>query len=131
MNRTNPAHRVRIQRSIARALAVCATSVGVGCAGGSSEPDCSVEVLKLEKWQLRPGALDAAYRVRGTAGAPGVVSLVAKLGPQNYITGPGVQVGPGPFVAIVDLKLTGVPPELLTLLEVGGERCSDEAKKPT
>jgi len=41
-----------------------------------------------------------------------------------------VNVGPGPFVAIVDLKLTGVPPELLVLLEVGARRCSDDAPKP-
>jgi len=115
---------------LCRSLAIAGLATLAGCLGGGGQPSCKIEVVKLEKWQLRPGALDAAYRVRGQAGAPAVVALSAKLGPGNYITGPGVEIAPGPFVAIVDLKLTGAPPELVAVLDVGGRRCLAKAKKP-
>ncbi len=125
-----PRRRNSRSTSLRYVISAAAYMLLASCAGGSGAPSCRVEVVKLEKWQLRPGALDAEYRVKGQAGAPGVVSLVAKLGSGDYITGPGVQVGPGPFIAIVELKLTAPPPELLTLLEVGATRCSDSAPKP-
>jgi hypothetical protein len=107
----------------------CALALLAACAG--SGPDsCSIQVVGVEKFDVRPGAADLAYRVKGQAGSAGVASLVAKLGPQNFITGKGVPVGPGPFVAIVELNLTGAPPELLALLEVGSKRCRANAKLP-
>ena len=113
-------------RLVAPGLALLAA-----CAGGGGEATCRVSVVGVEKWQIRSRGLDAAYRVQGDAGAPAVVSLVAKLGSERYITGQGVRVGPGPFVAIVDLELTGEPPELLVLLEVGPRRCTARAQKPS
>jgi hypothetical protein len=118
-------------RSALASLGACTALLA--CAGGSANnPDfCSVKVLGVESFSNRPGATDLAYRVQGDAGSPAVVSLVAKLGADNFVTGKGVEVGPGPFTAIVDLKLTGMPPELLILLEVeGGKRCRAKASLP-
>jgi len=101
------------------------------CGGGGVAPDyCSVSVLKIEKFKSRPGAVDIGYRVKGEAGSEAIVSLVAKKGSQDYITGQGVRVGPGPFLAIVELELTAVPPEFIVLLEVNGRRCSATAPRP-
>jgi hypothetical protein len=103
----------------------------LACAGGVDESTCKVEALRIEEYKVRPGQAKIGYRIRGTTGIPGIASLVAKLGPDRYITGPGVNVGPGAFEAIVDLDLTGLPPELLVMLEVGGKRCTDKAKLPS
>jgi hypothetical protein len=85
-------------------------------------------VTSIEQWDTRQG-LDLAYRVRGEAGSPGVVWLAAR-DRQEWISGRGVDVGPGPFEAIVDLKLTGVPEEFRVVLEVAGRRCADKGPRP-
>ena len=115
-------HRLRLPCTRSKVAALLVALLGLACAGGSSESRCRIEVVGREGASQR----DFAYRVRGEAGSPAVVSLVAKLGPQNYITGDGVEVGPGPFEAIVELKLTGAPPQMLTMLEVGSKRCIAE-----
>ena len=121
-----------VRRSATHASAAVLLSVLglVGCASGGGAPECRVRVIAVEKYANTAQGPDLAYRVGGEAGAPGVVSLVAKLGQGRYITGYGVQVGPGPFEAIVELKLTGPPSELLTMLEVGGQRCTAAAPSP-
>jgi hypothetical protein len=113
-----------------RGLALAGLLAALGCAGARAPDYCKVQVVKVEEFNVRPGKADLAYRVKGETGSPGVVSLVAKLGPQNFITGKGVEVGPGPFLAIVDLKLTATPPELLVLLEVDSKRCQAKAALP-
>ena len=110
------------------AAALCGAAA---CAGGSNPSTCKIKALKVEEYKVRPGQAKIGYRVQGTAGVAGVASLVAKLGPQNYITGKGVNVGPGAFVAVVDIDLTGLPPELLVMLEVGDKRCTDDADLPS
>ena len=112
-------------------LAAAALLSAAACAGGVDESTCKIKALKVEEYKVRPGQAKIGYRVQGTAGVSGIASLVAKLGPQRYITGPGVNVGPGAFVAVVDIDLTGLPPELLVMLEVGGKKCTDEADLPS
>ena len=115
-----------------RGLGAAALLGVAACAGGGlDESTCKIKALKIEEYRVRPGQAKIGYRVQGTAGVPGIASLVAKLGTQRYITGPGVNVGPGPFVAVVDIDLTGLPPELLVMLEVGGKKCTDEADLPS
>ena len=112
---------------------LCAALVLAGCAGSSADnPDfCKVQVLGIEKANTGPAGVDYAYKVKGEAGSAAVVSLVARLGPDNFINGKGVEVGPGAFLAVVELKLTGPPPELLVLLEVGASRrCRASAALP-
>jgi len=124
------ARTTRAWQAIAAALLLHAT----GCAGGGAiDPGtCKIEALRVEEYKVRPGQAKIGYRVRGTSGVAAVTSLVAKLGSERYITGPGVKVGPGAFEAIVDIDLTGLPPELLVMLEVGnGKRCTDKAKLPS
>jgi hypothetical protein len=104
--------------------AVLIVALASGCASSNSPTTCKVRVVGVEKYRIGGQEADLAYRVAGEAGSPAVVSLVAKNGPQSYVTGYGVNVGPGPFEAIVELKLTGAPRELLTMLEVGGRRCT-------
>jgi hypothetical protein len=101
------------------------------CAGGGDPSTCKIKALKIEEYKVRPGQAKIGYRVQGTAGVAGVASLVAKLGTQRYITGPGVNVGPGAFVAVVDIDLTGLPPELLVMLQVGDRKCTDDADLPS
>ena len=117
-----------------------AFAVVLGCAGfgdGGGPGRCKIKVLGVEEWSLRTGALDASYRVSGEAGSPAVVWLSAKVGESRYIPGGGVDVGPGPFQAIVALKLTGVPREFVAILEVKDPtqarppRCKAGAKIPS
>jgi hypothetical protein len=112
-------------------LAAAALIAASACAGGGDPSTCKIKALRVEEYKVRPGQAKIGYRVQGTAGSAGVASLVAKLGPQRYITGKGVQVGPGAFVAVVDIDLTGLPPELLVMLEVGGKKCTDDADLPS
>lgn len=107
--------------------------LGMGCAGvgGPPGPDhCELEVLGVESWSVEPGRADVAYRVRGESGSPGELWLIAKVSDAEMIPGFGVGVGPGPFEAIVDLKLTALPREFLVVLEVAGRRCSARALRP-
>jgi hypothetical protein len=71
--------------------------------------------------------LDAAYWVRGAAGSPATVWLAAKNPSGSYVSGYGVEVGPGAFEAVVELDLTGKPEKLVVVLEVSGKRCKIEA----
>lgn len=97
--------------------------------GGPPGPDhCKVDVIGVESVTDRPDAFDIAVRVRGEAGSPAVVSLAARTAPDSYVAGHGVEVGPGPFEAIVEQKLTGRPAGLVVLLEVAGSRCRADVK---
>ncbi|MHC4992277.1 MAG: hypothetical protein ACYTGC_14990, partial [Planctomycetota bacterium] len=91
---------------------------------------CEIKVTEVVTWDMRGSALDVAYRVRGKAGSPAVAWLTAKTARGDYIAGYGVDVGPGEFAAVLDLKLTGMPSEFLALLEVAGRRCKAKAAKP-
>ncbi len=103
-------------------LALC------GCATG---PTCKIEVVGVEKWEKSGRGVDVAYRVSGEAGTPGTVWLVAKNPSGGYVPGYEVEVGPGPFQAAVDLKLTGVPESFVAVLEITtGRRCKADVKRP-
>ncbi len=102
-----------------------------GCAGsGELSPDhCRIRVAAVEKWDTSRG-LDVAYRVKGEAGSPGKVWVAART-PSGWISGSGVDVPPGPYEAIADLSLTGIPAELAVLLEVAGpRRCKADGPRP-
>ena len=110
-----------------------------GCAGtggGGNLGLCKVQVLGVEDWNHRTGALDASFRVSGNAGSPATVWLAARVGETRHISGGGVEVGPGPFHAVVALKLTGRPRDFQVVLEVDDptrakpRRCDDKAKMP-
>jgi hypothetical protein len=123
-----------VLRGVGAVLLTACLAVGTGCqlfGGGELRPDhCEIKVSGIETWNLRGSDLDVAYQVRGKAGAPAVVWLAAKTARGDYISGYGVDVGPGAFAAVVDLKLTGMPSEFLALLEVAGKRCKAKASKP-
>ncbi len=102
----------------------------LACASFSSAPRCRIEVTGLEEYDPRPGDVRIAYRVKGVAGAEGKVWLAAKTAEQTWISGDGLDVGPGSFAAIVDLRLTGRPARYKALLEVAGRRCDDDAPQP-
>ena len=101
-----------------------------GCATRYPENKCEIRVLKLEKLDERPGVFDISYIVQGDAGTPAMVSLAARKASGEYIAGLGVEVGPGPFTAAVDQKLTGRPAGLVVLLEVQQARCRADADLP-
>lgn len=86
--------------------------------------------MEVDRWEQTADGPDVAYRVRGSAGSPGVVWLVAKRPAGDYVAGFGVDVGPGPFEAIVDLKLTANPERFEVVLEVAGRRCRAVALAP-
>jgi hypothetical protein len=90
-----------------------------------------VKVVGLGQYRNRAEGPDAAYRVRGVAGSGGTVWLAAKNRSGSWVSGLGVEVGPGPFEAVVDLKLTGLPKEYAAVLEVAGKRCKADAPDPS
>jgi hypothetical protein len=94
-------------------------------------PDqCEIRVVGVEDYRTRADGIDVGYRVRGKAGSPATAWLAARSASGTYVAGYGVNVGPGPFEAIIDLKLTGMPERFLALLEVAGNRCKDNAPLP-
>jgi len=102
-----------------------------GCFGGPPAPDaCSIQVVGIEELKRGDRGIDVAYRVRGSAGSPAETWLAARVTADKYVSGGGVSVGPGPFEAIVELKLTGMPQGFVALLDVAGKRCSAEAPPP-
>lgn len=100
-------------------LAACATS---------RASDCHVEIEGPEEMRVESGDVRAAYRVKGKAGSSGKVWLAAKRVEGDYVSGSALPVGPGPFKAVVDLRLTGRVPEYVAVLEVAGRRCVDRVK---
>ena len=117
------------KRSLAAALAL-GLALAAGCATNYPENKCEIRVMKLEKLDERPGVFDVSYIVRGDAGTAGLVSLAARKASGEYIAGSGVEVGPGPFTAAVEQKLTGRPEGLVALLEVNQARCRADADLP-
>ncbi len=116
-------------RAILGALALCCAGALLSCAG-TAAPRCEIEVTGLEEYNVRPGDVTVAYRVRGDAGAEGKVWLAARTAEKDWISGDALEVGPGPFAAIVDLRLTGRPARYKVLLEVAERRCADDAPSP-
>lgn len=113
------------------ALTAAAMLLGAGCAAGARGPQsCEIEVVGLESRVQHDRGVDISYRVKGYAGTRGVVSLVASRHDGGYLSGKGVEVGPGPFVAIVEQKLTGPAAGYVALLEVAQGRCRDDAPRP-
>lgn len=91
---------------------------------------CKIRVVATEQWNSHAKGLDASFRVRGEAGSPGISWLAAEVGPKRILSGYGVEVGPGPFEAVLDLKLTGRPRRFMAVLEVAGRRCKADARMP-
>jgi hypothetical protein len=105
--------------------------LSTACMGGGSGPQqCEIAVLGIDRWELTNQGPDVAYHVRGRAGSAGVVWLAARRGEGDYVSGYGIDVGPGPFEAIVDLKLTALPRAFEVVLEVAGRRCRADAPAP-
>lgn len=105
-----------------------------GCAGSGPGPEsCRIEVVRRESEVRNAFGVDVSYRVRGYAGTPGVVSLVARRSDGGFLSGKGIEVGPGEFVAIVEQKLTGPAAGYVVLLEVADGRCTSDipAKPPS
>lgn len=111
-----------------RALALAL--VALGCARGPNPERCKVEIIELARFDPRPGDVRAAYRVEGEAGSPAKVWLAAKRAEGDYVSGDALPVGPGPFRAEVDLRLTGRAAEYVAVLEVAGHRCTHREKPP-
>ncbi len=104
-----------------------------GCAWfrGAPEQRCKIEVVGVDSWSTGDGRADVGFRVRGEAGQGAHTWLVAERADGAYIPGSGVDVGPGPFEAVVELKLTGRPEHYLVLLELAsGKRCRADAEAP-
>ena len=115
--------------AVVGALLLC----GCGLVGGgrTSPSHCELEVVAVDEWKVyENGALDAAYQVRGSAGSPATTWLAAQTPEGDYVSGYGLDVGPGPFDAVVDLKLTGRPKRFVAVLEVAGRRCKASADIP-
>ena len=113
------------------ALAALAALVWVGCLGGGPGPEsCDIELVGLESHVNHARGTDISYMVKGFAGTRGIVSLVAQQRNGGYLSGKGVEVGPGSFVAIVEQKLTGPAEGYVVLLEVVDGRCRKEAPLP-
>ena len=111
--------------------ALACLGLALGCAsGGPSPKKCKIKVVQNEKWEQHSNGFDVSYIVSGKAGTESKVWLAAKNPSGNYVSGYGVDVGPGPFQAAVELELTGVPAELWAVLETGVRRCRDRAKFP-
>ena len=98
--------------------------------GGAGRSQCEIAVLDIDRWESTSQGPDVAYHVRGNAGSPGVVWLAARRADGEYISGYGVEVRPGPFEAVVDLKLTALPKQFEVVLEVAGRRCRANAPAP-
>lgn len=119
-----------------RILTVSLVAIGlfafVGCASdGQPKPNqCKIKVVTNEKWEQNDQGFDVSYIVSGSAGTESKVWLAAKNPSGEYVSGFGVDVGPGPFQAAVELELTGVPQEFWAVLETGVRRCRDKAKIP-
>lgn len=114
-----------------RTLSILLGLVAAGCASGGAETldfdQCKLEAVKTQTWAITDQGLDAAYWVRGVAGSPATVWLSAKNPSGNYVSGYGIEVGPGAFEAIVELDLTGKPETFVVVLEVSGKRCKIDA----
>ncbi len=105
--------------------------LGAGCLGPTPDPDtCRVEIVGVESAVNSSRGFDISYRVKGYAGTRAVVSLVAQQRDGGYLSGKGVDVGPGQFVAIVEQKLTAPAAGYIALLEVADGRCRANAKPP-
>ena len=113
-------------------LIVLFATLAAACSTGGPPPPthCEVEVAGLEHYANTAEGPNVAYRVRGVAGSGATVWLAAKVGSGEWISGYGAEVGPGPFEAIVELKLTGIPREYAAVLEVAGHRCRARAPDP-
>jgi hypothetical protein len=118
----------------ALACAAAGAALLTGCMlfdGGETRPDhCEIRVVGVDEWKVHGEGLDAAYRVTGVAGSQATTWLAAQTGPTQYVSGYGLDVAPGRFDAVVDLKLTGRPERFLAVLEVAGRRCKADAPIP-
>ena len=111
-------------------LAALLTAASIACATQGRGSACRIEVTALESYEVRRGDVSIAYRVRGQAEAGGKVWLAAQTVEGPWISGGALEVGPGSFAAIVDLRLTGRARRYKALLEVAGRRCADDAPRP-
>lgn len=114
-------------RATALGLGLVATLALAACATPRAD-DCRIEIEGPEELRVESGDVRASYRVQGRAGSAGKVWLAAKRLEGDYVSGSALPVGPGPFRAVVDLRLSGRVPEYVAVLEVAGRRCVDRVK---
>ena len=123
-------YRRRVHKGVGSWLAP-AVALLLGCAafgGGSGPAHCKIKVVGIEEWSVHTGRVDVSYKVAGEAGSPALTWLAARVGEKRFLSGGGVDVGPGPFQAIISLNTTGLPREYVAMLEVNGHRCKASAK---
>ena len=107
---------------------VAVLSLLAACATPPANPDtCELRVVATERWQRRGEGVDAAYRVRGRAGAQGTAWLAARSRSGTYVSGYGVAVSPGRFDTVVELELDALPEAFVATLQVPGRRCFADA----
>jgi hypothetical protein len=127
-------HSVTTATILAAGFAILAAGCAIlatGCLGPTPNPEtCRIEIVGVESAVNSGRGFDISYRVKGYAGTPAIVSLVAQRHDGGYLSGKGVEVGPGEFVAIVDQKLTAPAAGYVALLEVADGRCRANAKAP-
>jgi hypothetical protein len=114
-------------RGASLVLGLAATLALAACATPRAD-ECHVEIEGPEDLRVESGDVRASYRVQGRAGSAAKVWLAAKRVEGDYVSGSALPVGPGPFKAVVELRLTGRVPEYLAVLEVAGRRCVDRVK---
>lgn len=103
------------------------TALALACATPRAD-ECRIDIEGPDETRGQPGDVRVSYRVKGKAGSAGKVWLAAKRAEGDYVSGGALPVGPGPFKAVVDLRLTGRVPEYVAVLEVAGRRCVDRVK---
>jgi hypothetical protein len=103
--------------------------VATACAtGGITPTTCQIEMAGPVEVDRVDGGADVEVLVQGRAGTQAVTWLAARRPAGDYVSGPGVDVGPGPFKAIVELSLTASAASYSVVLELAdGRRCRDDS----
>jgi len=99
-----------------------------GCATGITPTTCEIEIVSPAQIETVFDGVDVDVEVRGRAGTQAVAWLAAKRRDGEYISGKGVEIAPGSFNALLELKLTGQTPSYDVVLELAhGQRCRDSS----
>jgi hypothetical protein len=100
-----------------------------GCAtGGITPTTCEIEIVAPPHVETVFDGVDVDVEVRGRAGTNAVAWLAAKRRDGDYISGKGLELAPGSFNAVLEIKLTGATPSYDVVLELAhGQRCRDSS----